>query len=202
LIRTIERRLGPEVVATRPSWGSAGWRLADVWAARAVWDDRISSAVRAASRGTVFGVADVRSCYPTISPAAILRSLGPVAGPVVALLERFVDAGVRGLPIGPDPSAILANAVLTGLDDALRRSGVRHLRWVDDIVLWGERADVVRAVAAAHLAASRVGLDLHDRKTRILDDRDELRGPPRSSGRFETSGVRAGGRSAPIIAAP
>ena len=37
-----------------------------------------------------------------------------------AFLERLHERGVRGLPIGPDPSAVLANAVLAEMDRAIR----------------------------------------------------------------------------------
>ncbi len=46
------------------------------------------------------------------------------------------------------PSAVLANAVLGELDRAVRSTGARHVRWVDDVVLWGARAEVRRALDA------------------------------------------------------
>lgn len=202
LVPWIERSLGAEVIANRARWGSDGWGLR-AWApARAAWNSRVSSAVDEAQPGTTFAVADVRACYPGIAPATLRELLGPTAAPIAGLLERFADAGVRGLPIGPDPSAVLANAVLARIDEALRRSAVRHVRWVDDVVLWGEREDVVRALAAAHRAAEDVGLDLHATKTRILDGADELHERVGGPGPSGISRVRAGGGSPPIIAAP
>ena len=125
--------------------------------------------------GTVFAVADVRDCYGSIAPEVLLALLGPAAEPAVDVQRRLRDAGVRGLPVGPEPSAVLANAVLGELDRALRSTGVRHVRWVDDVVLWGSRDDVRCAVASLRFAATAVGLELHDRKSRVLADRDELR---------------------------
>jgi hypothetical protein len=97
---------------------------------------------------------------------------------------------VRGLPIGPEPSAVLANAVLAEMDGAIRRAGARHLRWVDDVFLWGTRADVRRALGALDDALSRAGLALHPEKTRVLADRHEARS------------VALGTRDSSIIAAP
>jgi hypothetical protein len=164
----------------------------------------VASAVAAASRGTTFAVADVRACYPSIRPATLLRVVGPAAAGAAGLLRRFDDAGVRGLPIGPDPSAILANATLRPIDDALRRAGVRHLRWVDDVVLWGERADVVRALVALRGAAASLGLEVHDPKTRLLDDPGEVLAEAgrRRYGSAARRPVRAAGAHPRIIAAP
>jgi hypothetical protein len=46
---------------------------------------------------------------------------------------------------------------------------------VDDLVLWGAHGDVLRALAALEGAAARHGLALHEGKTRLLADREELR---------------------------
>jgi len=186
----IERSLGPEVFAIRSRPGNTGGRL-DPWApARLAWRRTLDRAVREATRGTVFAVADVRDCYGSISSETIHRLLGPEAAHAVAVLRHLSHHCVRGLPVGPDPSAILANAPLSRLDRAIRRHGPRFVRWVDDVVLWGERDDVRRAVAALAPAAAGVGLDLHHDKTRMLADREEVRA------------VMLGDRDSSIIAAP
>jgi hypothetical protein len=186
----IERSLGPEVFAPRTSPGPGGWRLAPWTPARVGWRRALRAAIRGASRGTTFALADVRDCYGSISPETIGALLGPGAAPAVAVLRHLHDHGVRGLPVGPDPSAVLANAALSILDRAIRSSGVRHVRWIDDVVLWGTTADVERALGALAAAAAAIGLDLHWEKTRILADRLELRA------------VLLGGRDSSIIAAP
>ncbi len=171
----IERSLGAEVFAIRSRPRDAGWRL-DPWApARVAWRRTLRRAIREAARGTVFAVADVRDCYGSISPETIRALLGPEAAHAVAVLRQLSQHGVRGLPVGPDPSAMLANAALSRLDRAIRPHGARFVRWVDDLVLWGDRDDVRRGLAALGPAAAGVGLDLHRDKTRILADRVEAR---------------------------
>jgi len=175
LAARIERSLGSEVFAIRSRPRGAGWRL-DPWAAaRVAWQSTLRRAIREVAPGTVFAVADVRDCYGSISPETIRALLGPEAAHAIAVLRRLSQHGVRGLPVGPDPSAILANAVLSRLDRSIRPHGVRFMRWVDDLVLWGDRDDVRRAMAALGSAAAGVGLDLHPDKTRILVDRVEAR---------------------------
>jgi len=187
----IERALGPEVLAIRTRPAHGGWRLASWGPARAAWRATLRSALREAARGTAFAVADVHDCYGSISPETIASLLGPGAAHAVEFLRRLQDHhGVRGLPIGPDPSAVLANAVLSEMDRAVRSTGARHVRWVDDVVLWGSRGDVDRALLALDVVATRMGLALHQGKTRLLADRDEARA------------IALGTQDSSIIAAP
>jgi len=93
-------------------------------------------------------------CYP--SETAQVR----------AVLEKLSTSGVRGLPVGPTASAVLANAVLSRADTALR--GTPHLRWVDDYLIFC--SDELQARAALErLAAAlgEVGLSLAPEKTSI-----------------------------------
>jgi hypothetical protein len=115
---------------------------------------------------------DVHRCYGSIDVAAVASRLRGLSRRDVAallrLLGRFEDEGMQGLPIGPEPSAILANAVLAGVDEALRRTRVRHVRWVDDVAIAGDDAGSARAVDAAAEALASVGLTINERKTRIV----------------------------------
>jgi hypothetical protein len=186
----IDRSLGPEVFAVRTNPRRSGWELTPWEPARAAWRRTLRGAIREATRGTTFAVADVRDCYASISPETIGTLLGPEATHVVAVLRQLQRHGVRGLPVGPDGSAVLANVTLARLDRAIRRVGASHVRWVDDFVVWGAAADVRRSLAALAAAAAEVGLELHLDKTRLLSDREEART------------VLLGERESSIIAAP
>ncbi len=186
----IERALGPEAFAIRTQPSAAGPTLAPWAPARAAWRRTLRRVLRAAPPGTTFAVADVRDCYGSISPETIASLLGPDAEHAVAFLRRLHERGVRGLPIGPEPSAVLANAVLGEMDHAIRGTGARHVRWVDDVVLWGARPDVRRALSALDDVTRRMGLSLHEVKTRPVADIDEARA------------VALGEQDSSIIAAP
>ena len=186
----IERALGREVFAIRTVPASGGWRLASWEPARAAWRRALREVVRGATRDTAFAVADVRDCYGSIAPKTIASLLGSDAAHAVAYLHRLRGCGVRGLPVGPDPSAVLANAVLAELDRAIRATGARHLRWVDDVFLWGSDADVKQALLALERTADGMGLTLHREKTRRLE------------GTAEARAVALGDRDSSIIAAP
>lgn len=189
LVGRIERSLGPEVVAVRARRDDAGWALAPWTGARATWRRSLRRAILDAP-GATFAVADVRECYASISPETITVLLGPEGAQAVALLHRFRERGVRGLPVGPEPSAVLANAALSRLDRAIRSAGARHLRWVDDVVLWGPSDEVRTAMAAMRTAGEAIGLELHRDKTRVFEDREEA------------AVVLLGERDSSIIAAP
>lgn len=131
---------------------------------------------------------DVADCYGSIGPAAVHRALVRLgcdlaqAREVRALLRSL---GGRGLPVGPDPSAVLANAVLGAVDESLARAGVPFARWVDDVVVAVEdRPAAHRALDLVTSALARDGLRLNPTKTRIvldpgLDRMPALSGPGR-----------------------
>src|SRR5439155_6038536 len=93
---------------------------------------------------------------------------------LLTLLRRIARAGTPGLPIGPESSAVLANAVLAAADGAATHAGVRLLRWVDDVVLVGpDRWSVVRAFDAWAQALRVVGLRVNESKTRVWASAEE-----------------------------
>lgn len=177
LVPTVETSLSPAVVANRVAACSTGpprihleaWRMAR---RRFV---RLGAARAAGSRALV--MTDVAACYASIGPEVVgsaLRALGATPEGVERvreMLRAFATAGVPGLPIGPEPSAVLANAVLAVGDRRLAEGGFRHLRWVDDFLVFvDEPADASRALAALEGALSSVGLELSERKTRVVVD--------------------------------
>ena len=121
-------------------------------------------------------VTDVRRCYPSIRPDVVERMLvtaavePSLAGSVAALLRRFELLGpAEGLPIGPEPSAVLANAVLRAADDRLRATGLGFVRWVDDVVVALPRpTDAGRVIRIVDEALATVGLERHIGKTRVI----------------------------------
>jgi reverse transcriptase-like protein len=169
----VERALIPGVLGNRIDPRSTrGLALARWEPARRRY---LRSAGDGARRAGAVLVSDVRDFYGSISAHAAARSLHELgAEPEViesigAFLEAIRGAGVRGLPIGPAPSAVLANAVLTRADRALAGLGVRHVRWVDDVVVFAR--DDVEARRAEHLlsrALESVGLSIAPEKTAVV----------------------------------
>ena len=180
-IPSIERRLGPEVFANRaPGIGSLEpWRIA-----RARWRRSTARLLQTGPSATM----DVFQCYDSITPEAVGAALGRLGVPrqagyqIVHVLNAFREAGVPGIPVGPEPSAILANAVLAAVDETLRLRGLRFGRWVDDVVLAGHDARAVElAVQAIEATLAKLGLASNPSKHhRFVDPemaREQILGP-------------------------
>jgi hypothetical protein len=178
----IDGSLHPSVIAERLARGAGPADLAPWRPAHRRWRRLLD---RALAERRVVVATDVAECYGSITPDAVGRALeraGAGGEPVrnlVGWLRALEPFGVTGLPIGPEPSAILANAVLSRGDRALASTGVRWLRWVDDWVIVAEsRSEAERALGALAAALERDELRLHEAKTRRwIDGRDALREP-------------------------
>jgi Reverse transcriptase (RNA-dependent DNA polymerase) len=179
LVPGIEASLGGAVLANRAEHpGPRGLvRLRDWRTARRPWGRGIGAAARAPA--TL--VADVADCYASLRPPAVegaLRRLGADAGDA-SRVRRWLDAirehGIEGLPVGPDASAILANAALASVDAALTAAGVPHLRWVDDFLVLAPSLRRAHGARDALLASlDRLGLVPNEDKTEILTDPREV----------------------------
>ena len=110
--RAVEAGLSSAVVANRvagvrsdpPRIVLEPWRIAR---------DRFHRAVSELAAGCAeVVVADVRSCYPSVTHGALhlsLRRLGCDLADIARVLDalcRFEAVGVMGLPVGPEPSAV------------------------------------------------------------------------------------------------
>jgi hypothetical protein len=113
--------------------------------------------------------ADVRDCFGSIDERVLRRALGDRADDVVAVLRTLWDEGVRGLPVGPDPSAILANWVLAPVDQAVREAGGSPTRWVDDwLVPVRDLRSGEAVLRAVERSLKRIGLEAHPAKTGVI----------------------------------
>jgi hypothetical protein len=123
-----------------------------------------------AGRPGVVITSDVRRCYRSIGPAAVERGLRRAGvdpqtrGSIAGLLAAFGGAGIEGLPVGPWPSGVLANAVLAVADDTVAAEGATIARWVDDVIIAGPSTAVARAGAAWRRALHDLGLLEHEGK--------------------------------------
>ncbi len=134
-----ERSLVPSTFACRPGFGVH----------RAI--ERVQQALR---RHAWFGQVDVNAYFPSIDHAILARLLARrfKGSDFLALLERIIAvcpaAPGCGLPIGALTSQHFANYYLDGADRfLLGHPQVRaHVRYMDDIVWWGDDRDSVRQV--------------------------------------------------------
>ena len=151
------------------SFGSAHPRGRRSWLQeRAAWRAEVRGAVDGAD---VIEVSDVADCFPSVGARAIrmaARWAGGDPEPLLAFLERMHEGGAVGLPIGPDPSAAIADAVLAIADQRTTTAAIAPIRWVDDVVFAGDRGEVARAARAWRWALHDLGLREHEGKRRSI----------------------------------
>lgn len=181
VVPSVERALGRVAAANRAQLVATGLRL-EAWpSARRRYRRAVASAAAGPFRAAFVG--DVRDCYGSITLAEVARALHLIGvhearvEPVVETLRWFEELGVRGLPVGPAPSAVLANAVLAPVDRALTGAvDGPVLRWVDDVVAFAtDRQSAGRAAAAFERALDDLGLTPHPGKCMTLRDPGAVR---------------------------
>jgi hypothetical protein len=180
LAARIERSLHPAVVANRASLAEAArgrLRLEPLGAARARWRGEVHRLL--AERPGAVVTVDVRDCYGSIRGEVVEESLlraGCHRGAVGALgrlLQRWESTGSAGLPVGPLPSAVLANAVLAPVDHQIAAAGWRHVRWVDDVVVTAhDRSTAGEILERLRACLARLGLRLAEEKCVAVDADD------------------------------
>jgi hypothetical protein len=123
---------------------------------------------------------DVTSFYEYVNIEMLLselRNLGPAEWSVELLgifLSEFSNSThAWGLPQGPDTSGILANLYLLPIDNQLRHDGFTHLRYSDDMMVFGPNWPALRRalIRINHMCRSR-HLSLSANKTKIVQAHD------------------------------
>jgi hypothetical protein len=175
VVPAVERVLGDAVLAERVAGrGAIAWTRPEPWwpARRGFREARTASGAPATD---AILRTDVRDCYRSIAPSSVDLALAALGcgradrAPILRFLERCSSAGLRGLPVGPTPSAVLANAVLAPVDAAIAGRGLRHVRWVDDVLV-ALPAGADAASVLDHIAdeLERWGLRPNPAKTAVL----------------------------------
>lgn len=87
------------------------------------------------------------------------------------LLESVTSKVSRGIPIGPHPAHLLAEASFIPIDNSLLARGITFCRFVDDIVIFADDELSLRTSVyqVAEILDKQQRLQLQNSKTRILD---------------------------------
>lgn len=85
---------------------------------------------------------DIRKYFPHINHEILKRKARElVTEPeLLSLLDENIDSYEEGVPIGNYTSQYWANYYLTELDNWLTARGILHIRYMDDIVIFGKTA--------------------------------------------------------------
>ena len=135
-------------------------------------------------RSPVLVRADVRAFYPSVTPTVLFRSLRDThlqaAAEAATMVEGWGSEGYAGLPIGPPASAVLANVVLSHVDDAL--GDVPLLRWVDDyLIATRDERQAVETIERLDEALDALDLVRAPEKTHLTEGRTLLTWPGAAS---------------------
>lgn len=129
---------------------------------------------------------DIVSCFASLSLDVVADVIYARAGSsqLVERLISMLDAWGRtpsrpGLPQRSLPSAVICNAILSGIDDILEyhgtllpglREGKSYARWMDDMWLFGDDAgDLRRAQLEIQEGLRSLGLNMNSGKTKLLE---------------------------------
>jgi hypothetical protein len=114
--------------------------------------------------------ADVVNFFPTVQPARVVEALQGIADveavtDIASVLADVQGLGVAGLAAGYADMRMLANILLSQVDDVL---DLPFVRWVDDYRIFLPSAgDAPAVIARLDAALSRIGLALSPAKTRV-----------------------------------
>lgn len=131
--------------------------------------------------------ADLKSYFDTIPHERLLGMVREtvVDGSVLALLEKFLQAGVmddgsfhmneQGTPQGGVISPLLANIYLHPLDKQMTERGHRMTRYADDFVICCKTQKGAERVlrSVVRLLERDMGLNVHPQKTKIVNSKRE-----------------------------
>lgn len=166
LLNKVPLRVHPHAFGARLVSGPPGWKIES---SNRAWQDLrdCASAMIASERYATLVKCDIRRCYPSITAEVVERALAwqgfdaKLTRPLVAMLSGLQLVGSpKGLPIGPDASAVIAGLVLGVVDRAMADAGLSHLRYSDDSFIFVPNgADTTHAYDVYCGALDSIGLE-------------------------------------------
>ena len=137
-------------------------------------DAALRRAGAVAPQGAILLHTDIEDFYGSITPSVLARALAAVGAShrdarlAGEMVDGWGERGYRGLPIGPPGSAVLANAILGSVDEAL--VSLRFVRWVDDYVIaLRSQAAADRILELLDESLARLSLRRSHSKTRVVE---------------------------------
>ena len=126
---------------------------------------------------------DIEGYYPTVDlerVQSVMQEYGcliPAATLILKVLQKWqLRDGLRGLPIGPEVSAVIGNFLLHPADRSLEASGYAYARWSDDILTFGRTLESCQgSMVLLDEVLSNLKLARSLKKTRGFDNIYEAR---------------------------
>lgn len=152
--------------------------LADgLYSSKSAWNNFWTAAARAAPRYERVLYCDIADFYNQIYHHTVENELIAAGLPnqaikwIVALLESTTAGVSRGVPIGPHPIHLVAEATLVPIDNSLEASGIKFLRYADDLIIFckSERESRAALSTIATVLDKQQRLTLQRHKTKFYE---------------------------------
>jgi hypothetical protein len=148
----------------------------ELYPARSSWNDFWQHCLnRSAAHHSVL-IVDIADFYNQIYHHTIENQLIESGFPnaaikwVIRLCESITAKVSRGIPIGPHPAHLIAEATMIPVDNSLASRGIQFARYVDDIVVFAESSVMARKALyeVATVLDKQQRLQLQRGKTQIM----------------------------------
>lgn len=143
VVRLTDGLLSPRVYSNRLNRRFKCWRFHDTSKRWSQFRRHAISLLDGRRHSTMYRT-DIAGYYPSVDMgrlSSLLEERGCLNSASRVILKVFrawqLRDGLRGIPVGPEVSAVIGNFFLSPLDSALERNGHQHLRWGDDILTFG-----------------------------------------------------------------
>jgi retron-type reverse transcriptase len=148
----------------------------DLYQSHTAWNDFWNHCLRKSTTHNFVLILDISDYYNQIYHHTIENQLNESGFPnqatkwVIRLLEAVSAKVSRGIPVGPHPAHLLAEASLIPVDNSLLAYGIDYCRFVDDIIVFAKDETAARThlYQVAGTLDKQQRLQLQKSKTRIL----------------------------------
>lgn len=155
-------------------------QLDGLYSSKTAWNDFWTAAANQAAKFSHILYCDIADFYNQVYHHTVENQLISAGLPnqaikwIVSLLESTTAGVSRGVPVGPHPIHLIAEATLIPIDNSLKAAGVRFLRYADDIVIFcksdREARTALSTIATVLDKQQRLTLQRH--KTRFYEPTD------------------------------
>lgn len=153
-----------------------------LYSGKTAWNNFWTTAARHADKCSHILYCDIADFYNQVYHHTVENQLISAGFPnqaikwIIGLLESTTAGVSRGVPIGPHPIHLLAEATLIPVDNSLVAAGIKFIRYADDIVVFCKSERECRAALAsiATILDKQQRLTLQRHKTRIYKPSDFL----------------------------
>lgn len=148
-----------------------------LYSSKTAWNNFWTTAARHATKYSHILYCDIADFYNQIYHHTVENQLISAGFPnqavkwIISLLESTTAGVSRGVPVGPHPIHLIAEATLIPIDNSLATAGIRFVRYADDIIVFcksGREAKTALSTIATVLDKQQ-RLTLQRHKTKFYD---------------------------------